>query len=182
MTKWLSQIVYNRANFTVKWNIHIYFTSLCSDVIYISRFCVHDTLNQYILCILYWCFVCRVPIDCIPASQRRHHVSIDCSLDLTVFHTEMVMKPSQKRQRACIWGIVGVLIMSVEIWCLVWTVVIFTLEWSITGISVTVEEPKFICKQAYTWDEVVCTLPQVENDDGQRALLVFNCGCITFLC
>lgn len=49
-------------------------------------------------------------------------------------------------------------------------------------MSVTVEEPKFICKQAYAWDIVVPTLPQVQTDDGQSALFVLNCGCIAILC
>jgi len=49
-------------------------------------------------------------------------------------------------------------------------------------MSVTVEESKFICKQAYTWDIVVHTLPQVQTDDGQSALLVLKSGCIAFLC
>jgi len=52
----------------------------------------------------------------------------------------------------------------------------------VTSMSVTVEEPKFICKQAYMWDIVVHTLPQMQTDDEQSALLVLNCGCIAFLC
>ena len=52
----------------------------------------------------------------------------------------------------------------------------------VTSMSLTVEEPKFICKQAYTWDIAVRTLPQVQTDGGQSALLVLNCGCIAFLC
>jgi len=49
-------------------------------------------------------------------------------------------------------------------------------------MSVTAEEPKFICKQAYTWDVVVHTLPQVQIDDGQSVLLVRNCGCTAVFC
>lgn len=49
-------------------------------------------------------------------------------------------------------------------------------------MSVTVEEPKFICKQVYMWAVVVHTLPQVQTDDGQSAVLVLNCGYIAVLC
>jgi len=52
----------------------------------------------------------------------------------------------------------------------------------VTSMSVTVQEPKFICMQAYTWDIVVPTLPQVQTDDGWSTLLVLKCGCIAFLC
>jgi hypothetical protein len=49
----------------------------------------------------------------------------------------------------------------------------------VTSVSITVEEPKFICK--YTWHEVL-TLPQVQTDDGQIVLLVLNHGHVAFLC